>query len=214
MTTIAIDGVLHDTWRTVCQLRNGWQAEDGRGLYRTACSQVDEARAALTDAGLSAADIDHILYAQCALLDGAVMSRKVQDASYREWLNSPLQTRYFNTLGAGELLWERIRGVLRQPAPNVAVLTCFHRVLLLGFSGQYRDEDAPDREAMLATLERLVPPFTLPQPTPMVVKPRGRRYRRGARSLWWRALLAVVALAGLWWGLHLSLQQWVQQTLS
>ncbi len=213
MTTPLIDEMLYPTWLTVCQLRNGWQVDDGPALYRNARAQVDSVRTALGETGLSNQDRDHIIYAQCALLDGAVMNRKNRDAGYNEWLKLPLQTHYFNTLGAGEQLWERIRTVLHQPAPNIAVLTCFHRVLLLGFSGQYRDDEAPDREAVLAELNRLVPPLSVAEQTPLVVRPPARRYRRGTRTVWWRFLLAGAAIGLLWWGLNLNLQQFVQQQL-
>ncbi|MGV8916522.1 MAG: type VI secretion system protein TssL, short form [Pseudomonas sp.] len=213
MTLISIDEVLHETWLMVCQLRNGWQADDGAGLYRNACAQVEKARELLSAAGMAEQDIEHIRYAQCAVMDSAVMSRSIKDAGYEAWLTTPLQTRYFNSLGAGENLWERIRKVLQEPAPNIAVLTCFHRVLQLGFSGRYREQDAPDREAVLATLAQRVPPFTLALDAPLVSRSTLSRVQIGAGALWWGALVGVTVLGMLWWGLNQNLQQLVQQQL-
>ncbi len=43
--------------------------------------------------------------------------------------------------------------------PAQAVLTCFHRVLLLGFRGRYQDPVAPERDQLISTLNGLVAPF-------------------------------------------------------
>lgn len=212
-SSINVDEIFHGTWLMVCQLRNGAPAQDGQALYRKACAQIESARQALEAAGASSQAIEHMLYAQSALLDETVMGRQAQDSGYSEWLKSPLQTRYFNTLSAGEQLWERIRTVLHDPAPDRAVLTCFHRVLLLGFNGRYREEGNQRREDVLAALSRQVPPFVLPESDALIVRPPARRYRSGRRTLWWRWLLMVVLLAGLWWGLDTALQQLVQRTL-
>lgn len=211
--SIVVDEVFHDTWLMVCQLRNGVPAQDGQALYRKACAQIDAARQALEVAGVAAPAAEHMLYAQCALLDETVMSRQAQDSGYNEWLKSPLQARYFNTLSAGELLWERIRTALHDPVLDRNVLTCFHRVLLLGFSGRYREDGNQRREDVLAALARQVPPFTLPTKDALVVRPSARRYRSGRSTLWWRWLALVVVLAGLWWGLDTALQQLVHQRL-
>ncbi|TQI81197.1 type VI secretion system protein ImpK [Serratia fonticola] len=211
--SIAVDEIFHDTWLMVCQLRNGVPAQDGQALYRKACAQIDAARQALEAAGVAAPAAEHMLYAQCALLDETVMGRQAQDSGYSEWLKSPLQARYFNTLSAGELLWERIRTVLHDPVPDRNVLTCFHRVLLLGFSGRYREDGNQRREDVLAALARQVPPFTLPTKDALIVRPSARRYRSGRSTLWWRWLALVVVLAGLWWGLDTALQQLVHQRL-
>ncbi len=39
------------------------------------------------------------------------------------------------------------------------MLTCFHRVLLLGFRGRYQDPVAPERDQLISTLNGLVAPF-------------------------------------------------------
>lgn len=93
------------------------------------------------------ASVEHISYAQCALLDETVMSRKSEKGEEGEepkvdegqvaWRKAPLQARFFGSFRAGEALWDRIAEVLRQPSPNPAVLTCYHRVIALGFQGLY-----------------------------------------------------------------------------
>lgn len=136
---IDIDVLLRDTFLTVVELRQGTSARHGQELYRHCLQQVEGVRERLTAAGFSQQDIEHITYAQCALLDETVLSRDVMDDGQMVWLKNPLQSHFFNTLQAGELLYERMKRFLQEPAPTPAVLTCFHRVLLLGFRGRYQD---------------------------------------------------------------------------
>ena len=104
--------------------------------------------------------MEHITYAQCALLDKTVLSRSGMDDGQAIWMKNPLQSHFFNTLQAGELLYERMKQVLQEPAPAQAVLTCFHRVLLLGFRGRYQDPAAPERDQLISTLNgQVAPPF-------------------------------------------------------
>jgi type VI secretion system protein ImpK len=96
---------------------------------------VQEAKAALTEAGYSDISRDHMVYALCALLDESVMNRGTTDDGYLTWRRDPLQAHFFGTLNAGEELWERIRNLLKETAPDTAVLTCMYRTLQLGFVG-------------------------------------------------------------------------------
>ncbi|MDR3432716.1 MAG: type VI secretion system protein TssL, short form [Rouxiella aceris] len=209
-----IEQLLYPTWLLVGQLRNGWQIGDSRGFYRKTCELIEHIQNELDKLGLPKSDVEHIVYAQCALLDSTVMNRKSQDIGYQEWLNTPLQVKFFKTLGAGENLWQRIRGVLREPAPNPYVLACFHRVLLMGFSGQYREEDAPDRAAVIKELALRVPPYSLSLEAPNIVQTLGRKAPRWMSSLSWRCLLAASILLLLWWSLDRQLQSLMQQLLS
>lgn len=67
----------------------------------------------------------------------------------------------FGSLRAGEALWDRIAEVLRQPSPDPAVLTCYHRVTALGFQGVYclkAVSQSQRDEVMKALSERVSPP--------------------------------------------------------
>lgn len=136
---INIDALLRDTFLTVVELRQGTTVRHGIELYRHCQRQVELVRERLKDAGFSRENVEHITYAQCALLDETVLSRSGMDDGQAIWMKNPLQSHFFNTLQAGELLYERMKQVLQEPAPAQAVLTCFHRVLLLGFRGRYQD---------------------------------------------------------------------------
>ena len=105
---IDIDVLLRDTFLTVVELRQGTSARHGQELYRHCLQQVEGVRERLTAAGFSQQDIEHITYAQCALLDETVLSRDGMDDGQMVWLKNPLQSHFFNTLQAGELAYEAV----------------------------------------------------------------------------------------------------------
>jgi type VI secretion system protein ImpK len=172
---------------------------------------VQEAKAALTEAGYSDISRDHMVYALCALLDESVMNRGTTDDGYLTWRRDPLQAHFFGTLNAGEELWERIRNLLKETAPDTAVLTCMYRTLQLGFVGQYRAQDDERREDIVRALAERVPAFTLAQDAPIVA--RASRLRSGRRGYWLTWVVAVVALVALWFFLSSSLTGLVSQTV-
>lgn len=204
-----INKTFYPGWLMVSQLRSGQEVKDGEALYRRACRWVNTARESLNEAGFSTTSCDHMLYAYCALMDESVLNRDKQDDGYRQWRKDPLQARYFRTLNAGEELWERIRTALREPAPDVAVLTCLYRTLQLGFTGQYRTQDDERREDVVKALSERVPPFALTQETPVVV--RASRLRSGRRMYWLGWAAGVVVLAALWFTFSSVLSQMVAQ---
>ncbi|HDR2842671.1 TPA: type VI secretion system protein TssL, short form [Enterobacter sichuanensis] len=203
--------IFYPGWLMASQLRGGQEVRDGEGLYRRACSLVQEARSALTDAGFSDLSRDHMVYALCALLDESVMNRGTTDEGYLTWRRDPLQARFFGTLNAGEELWERIRNLLREPAPDTAVLTCMYRTLQLGFVGQYRAQDDEHREDVVRALGERVPAFALSQDAPVVV--RASHLRSGRRLYWLSWIIGAAALAALWFVLSSSLTELVSQTI-
>lgn len=208
---IDIDELMAETWLTVTMLKKGATTPDGSALYDTCCKHVEGVREALERVGYDEASIGHISYAQCALLDEVVMSRTLSagaeaDAGQAAWRKAPLQARYFGSLHAGEALWDRITEVLRQPAPNIAVLTCYHRVIALGFRGLYSISSVSQsqREEVIKALSEQVPPLNAD--ISLVVR-RTRKHRYSIlRSVWFWAATAAVIAAVAWWGGHLWLQ--------
>ncbi|ELY5826110.1 type VI secretion system protein TssL, short form [Cronobacter turicensis] len=217
---IDIDKLMADTWLTVTLLRYGSSVPDGKSLYQRCCDQVESVRDALQKAGYDDASIDHISYAQCALLDETVMSRKpalgegggdpVTDEGQKEWRTAPLQARYFGSLRAGEAIWDRIAEVLRQPAPSQAVLTCYHRVLSLGFQGLYgvKTVSTTQREETLKALSARVSPINTD--ISLVVRRTKKRRYSLLRSVGFWILFSVVVTGIVWWCGHL----WLQALLS
>ncbi|UJD95558.1 DotU family type IV/VI secretion system protein [Lelliottia amnigena] len=240
-----IDALMAPTWLTVAQLRHGGKVTDGPALYATCKAQVESVREALDRAGFDAESVDHITYAQCALLDETVLNRRPEpksavvdsaetgatestsadetsrdtlnmatlDAGQKAWRSAPLQAVYFGSLRAGEALYDRIAEILRHPAPELAVLTCYQRVLALGFQGQYRLSGVGQsrRDEVIAALNERVPP--LETGASLVVQKSGRRRYNLLRSVWFWIVLAVVLAAVAWFGGHLWLQDLLHQQL-
>ncbi|WP_313625954.1 type VI secretion system protein TssL, short form [Kosakonia sp.] len=233
---IDIDDLMADSWLTVSQLRHGARAPDGKALYKNCCAQVESVREALEHAGYDSESIAHITYAQCALLDEAVMNRKSvpagteadlsdsesatvapqkadMDEGIKAWRAAPLQARYFGSLRAGGALYDRIAEVLRQPSPVPAVLTCYQRVLALGFQGQFAFSGArqTQREEVIAALNERVPP--LETSVDLVVQKTGKRRYNILRSVWFWIILAALVTALVWAGGHLWLKDLLRQQL-
>ncbi|EXU74091.1 type VI secretion system protein TssL, short form [Erwinia mallotivora] len=234
---IDIDALMAQTWLTVAQLRHGGEVTDGPALYAACKTQVESVREALERAGLGAENIDHITYAQCALLDETVMNRKPEgrraenvevavsgdhapdalnmtlDAGQRVWRSAPLQAVYFGSLGAGGAVYDRIAEVLRQPAPEPAVLACYQRVLALGFQGQYSLSGVgqSQRDEVIAALNERVPP--LESGVSLVLLRTGRRRYNLLRSVWFWMALAVILTGAVWLGGHLWLHEMLHQQL-
>lgn len=217
---IDIDQLMAETWLTVTMLRHGATAPDGKALYQNCLKQVENVREALKKAGYDDTSIEHISYAQCALLDETVMSRKPKgiaegeevkiDEGQLAWRAAPLQARFFGSLHAGEAIWDRIAEALRQPAPVAAVLTCYHRVLSLGFQGVYsvKTVSQTQREETLKALSERVSP--LDAGLSLMVHQTGHRRYGLLHSVWFWVAFAVVLTGGVWWGGH----HWLQVLLS
>ncbi|MEA9390206.1 type VI secretion system protein TssL, short form [Acerihabitans sp. TG2] len=217
---IDIDQLMAETWLTVTMLRHGASTSDGKALYHQCQQQVENVRAALEKAGYDDDSIKHISYAQCALLDETVMSRKTTlanegedgntDDGQRAWRAVPLQARFFGSLQAGEAIWDRIAEVLRQPAPVAAVLTCYHRVLSLGFQGLYsvKAMNQTQRDETLKALNaRVCPPDA---GLSLIIHRTGRRRYSLLRSVWLWTAFAVMFTGAVWWGGY----HWLQLLLS
>ncbi|MEM6161473.1 type VI secretion system protein TssL, short form [Erwinia sp. P6884] len=208
-----IDNLLQDTWLQVISLRHGpsFKEGEGRRLWERCVADVERVRQALKAVELDEASCQHILYAQCALLDEVVKGRGVQDDACLQWYDVPLQGHFLGTLDAGDELCNRMRKVLREPAPDIAVLTCFHRVMQLGFLGGYRSLEEPERTKLVEALSVLVPPFTHPQTLPVLADARRSRGVGGIFDSWpVRIGLSLAGLVALWWGLN----HWLDLTLA
>lgn len=240
-----IDALMAETWLTVAQLRHGGKITDETALYAACKAQVESVRETLSKAGFDAESIDHITYAQCALLDETVLNRRPEpktaeenigeteatdsyysdeathgalntptlDAGQKAWRSAPLQAVYFGSLRAGGALYDRIAEILRHPAPEPAVLTCYQRVLALGFQGQYRLSGVGQnrRDEVISALNERVPP--LENGASLVVQKTGRRRYNLLRSVWFWVVLAVMLTAVAWFGGHLWLQDLLHQQL-
>ncbi|PIF21648.1 type VI secretion system protein TssL, short form [Candidatus Pantoea floridensis] len=202
--TIDIDALLQNTWLQVISLRHGpeFTEDGGLTLWQRCVADAEHVQRVLREAGVSREGCHDILLAQCALLDEAVKGRGVQDDACLQWYHMPLQGHFLHTMDAGETLCDRMQQVLAQPEADPLVLTCFHRVMLLGFLGGYASADAPARQQLMTALAKRVPPFTRPADAPLLSLAHGG-LSMGWLSLWpVRIGLTALLLAALWWGLN------------
>ncbi|HEF4762982.1 TPA: type VI secretion system protein TssL, short form [Pseudomonas putida] len=206
---LAIDSLLQDSYLLVVELRQKALIDSSQPFVELCTQQVEYVRQRLEQAGLSQRSIDHISHAQCALLDETVLGL-AEDADRSKWVSEPLQAKFFNRHQAGEFLYEDMREVLREPTPDLHVLTAFHRVLMLGFQGRYRDINDPEREQLLAALEERVAPLTLGQTIATQVTAGSRRLTLpGLQWPFAQVLAAGLLLGATWWGLDHLLASWV-----
>ncbi|MRS15112.1 DotU family type IV/VI secretion system protein [Enterobacteriaceae bacterium RIT691] len=199
-----IDHLLQNTWLQVVSLRQGvsFQLGEGRQYWQRCVADIEAVQQALKEADYSEQSCQHILYTQCAVLDETVKGRGLEDDAYAQWCHSPLQAHFFSTLEAGNQLYERMRQVLREPAPDLTVLICFHRALMLGFLGGYASPSVPEREQLVSQLSERVPAFDFSQSRPVLATAPGRRIIRRWLSHWpVRLGISAVVVALLWWGL-------------
>jgi len=200
-----IDALLQNSWLQVISLRHGAKIKDGEGqqLWQRCVAEVEKVQQALKDAGYDAQQSKDVLYAQCALIDEVVKGRGEQDDAYIQWLHLPLQGHFLGTVDAGDMLCERMREVLREPAPEPLVVTCFQRVMLLGFLGGYRSVNDPQREKLVAALNAQVSPFSGPQAQAVLAENNAGLGFSGWLSSWpLRIGFSVLLLAAVWWGLN------------
>lgn len=130
--------------------------------------------------------------------------------AFYSWRVAPLQTRYFSSLDAGEALWDRIRSVLGQSQPDDTVLTCFHRVLMLGFSAHEATTETLSSEQKVL-MDKLFAQISPPESTlPLVIQHQQKSSLKLIRSFgFWSALL-LIGIAVITWGG----QTWLNQLLS
>jgi type VI secretion system protein ImpK len=200
-----IDALLQNTWLQVISLRHGPVFQDGEGrlLWERCVADAERVQLALKQAGYDEQSCRDILYAQCALIDEVVKGRGVQDDACVQWYDVPLQGHFLGTIDAGDELCDRMREVLRESAPEQIVLTCFHRVMILGFLGEYRSISVPAREKLVQALTAQVPPFSYPQTAPVVAGIKGGCGVAGWLASWpVRIAFSLLILAALWWGLN------------
>ncbi|SEB21147.1 DotU family type IV/VI secretion system protein [Paraburkholderia sartisoli] len=131
-----IRDLLRDTALLVSMLMQGGNTDPANEL-RERCVQLMTAfSAALEQRGYAADVREDALYAQCGLLDEAVLRySSIEDRS--SWEAHPLQVERFGKLDAGDHVFERLEERMREASPNVDLLECYAAILGLGFRGRY-----------------------------------------------------------------------------
>lgn len=203
--SIDIDALLQNTWLQAIGLRHGptFQNGEGRKLWERCIADVERVQRELKASKLDEVSCRLILTAQCALLDEAVKGRGVDDDACVQWYDVPLLGHFLGTMDAGDTLCDRMRDVLRDPAADSAVVTCFQRVMLLGFLGNFRSLNDPERQKLVNALNERVAPFSYPQTLPVLVESRAGSGMGSFLTSWpVRIGLSVLVVAVMWWGLN------------
>ena len=130
-------------------------------------------------------------------LVGRDVQPQFETVKYR--LLQPRRGKFFNRHQAGEFLYEDMREVLREPAPDRQVLTAFQRVLMLGFCGRYRDANDPEREQLLSALNAQVAPLSLTQTLATCTRVGAVSPLSVLQSPVTQALMVGLLLVGGWW---------------
>ncbi|OCA54770.1 type VI secretion system protein TssL, short form [Photorhabdus namnaonensis] len=197
-----IDALLQNSYLLVAELCQGARVEQADVVWQHCTSEIEQTRQALRDADVSESAINHISYAHCALLDETVLER-VPEQGHAAWRATSLQEHFFNTAEAGDQLYERMRTVLHEPAPDRTVLTCFHRVLLLGFQGKCQEDASLIREQLVDRLRQQVLPFGTAQQSPALTDVSSPRRCPSSivGQLAATVSVMVIVLLGVQWGL-------------
>lgn len=147
----SIRDLLRDTALLVTRLSQGGHTEDAATL-RQRCQQLMASFSAALDQRGFAADVrEDAEYAQCGLLDEAVL-RNLSAKSKPVWDAQPLQVERFGKHDAGERVFERLQQRMREAAPNIGLLECYSAILGMGFMGRYAREGEAKRSALIASL--------------------------------------------------------------
>lgn len=194
-----VDALLQDSYLLVVELGAGGLVEKSPDLWSRCVSLVEEARQRLDEAGLSQRSVELISHAQCGLLDERVLQSTAGEL-HAQWVVQPLQARFFNSHQAGESLYEAMREALREPSPDLQVLTAFQRILALGFRGRYPNVNDPERERLLAELSARVAPLRARQ-LRLGRRVSARGSSLGLQSSLSHGLAVTLLLMAVWWGL-------------
>lgn len=213
---LVIDELLRDSILVVVQLKAKADIPSGHKLYELCKQQVITVRDRLYNAQYSQDVIDDISYALCALLDETVLlchrdNPKNQD--YDEWLGAPLQVLFFNTHNAGYDLFEKIRSQLKVDRKDALVLSCFDRVLGLGFQGCYLDKPQMEREHLLLALREALRESEPEQSYPIIKQTQVYRYWGRKTVLLSCTALSLVMVVALYFLLNNQLDQLVNKLI-
>lgn len=204
-----IRDLLRDTALFVSMLTQQGASEPVEQLRRHCVQLMTAFSAALEQRGFATDVREDAQYAQCGMLDEAVLRcPSIKDRS--SWEAHPLQVERFGKLDAGDHVFDRLAERLREASPNVDLLECYAAILGLGFMGRYAREGDAKRATLMATLnaklEKLRPPAT----RPFIADRSGRRVADWLYRLspWGIAGIGCIAaaLVHLIWGQALDAQ--------
>ncbi|SNY61291.1 type VI secretion system protein TssL, short form [Enterobacter sp. CC120223-11] len=214
ITPAFIDNIFQDTWLLALAIRNIPGVEVDEALYQHCLDMIEDVQKRLRNAGASEYLCDEFKFVHCVFLDEAIMNQKDVDTSYW-WHASPLQSRLLMDLRGGEKFYVHLNKLLREVAPSEAILTCYHRMLTLGYQGKYQldgGEANEERQSLLKQLNELLPAAKGKINTPIFIHNRRPDIRFWRRSPWVMRFLGLLLIAAASCAmsihLHYLLGQW------
>lgn len=185
-----IRDLLRDTALLVTTLSQDGKTESVTVL-RQRCQQLMSGfSAALEQRGVAADVKEDAFYAQCGLLDEAVL-RALPMADKPQWDAQPLQVERFGKHDAGDRVFERLTERMREAVPNADLLEGYAAILGLGFMGRYVREGEAQRVALMASLDAELEKLRPAATRKFIVDRSGRRLAD------WFYRLSPWAIAGL-----------------
>jgi len=179
-------------------------------VLRQSCYQLmSEFSAELEQRGVATDVREDALYAQCGLLDEAVL-RALPPDDRPQWDAHPLQIERNGHHDAGERVFERLTLRMRETLPNLDLLEAYAAILGLGFMGRYAREGPEQRASLIAKLKAELETLR-PATTRGFVNDRSRRRLTDwlhRLSPWAIAALGCIAAALVYliWNQALTLQ--------
>lgn len=217
--SIYIDALLQDTYLFVMNIYHQHAQIRDEALYLYAVKLVETVQESLQAAKENDDFIHHVIYAQCAMMDDAVLNTASQSEN-AVWLNNPLQARFVMQMQAGEVMFERVWELLHQAAPDPRLLVLYQRLFGMGFSQRWSEryrEKTPDgqdkREHARESLNALVPSGAQPLSVALVVERRPTVRGTLLHSRFVHITLALLVTLGLMTGLQSSLQHLLRSVL-
>ncbi|KMV36044.1 DotU family type IV/VI secretion system protein [Franconibacter pulveris] len=215
--SVYIDTLLQDTYLFVMDIHHQSVLVRDEALYNRAMTLVETVQDRLKAAKESDDFIHHVIYAQCAMIDDAVLNSASSEDNH-VWLHGPLQSVFVHQLRAGEVMPERTRALLREVVPDPRLLVLYQRLYGMGYSqrwmDKYPDHARREKTAELAeSLNALVPAGDRPLSAPLVVERRPTVRGRLLHTRMAHITLALLVTAGLILGLQSSLQHLLRSVL-
>jgi type VI secretion system protein ImpK len=119
----------------ILQLRASHEFGDADVLRRRIKDLLDRAEREALRTGLPSEEARSAKFALVAFIDETILS---SDWSQKErWVAKPLQLEFYDRYDAGEIFFDRLEEMLRQPAQQAEVLEVYYLCMTLGFKGRY-----------------------------------------------------------------------------
>lgn len=214
ITTKTFDLLMQDTWLLALAIRNGQSPVVDDALYQHCFDMIQQVQDKLAATGAPEYLTEEIKFAHCVFVDETIMTQPDTDVS-TWWRRTPLQGHFLDHIHGGDLFYEHIKKLLREPSPSTALIACYYRMLLLGYRGKYRVEDHPERQALMNQLRERLPAPESKINNPVFIRSFRPDIRFWQRSPWIMRGVALLFIAAATCGasvhLHYLLGQWYTQ---